>query len=73
MPRQPLLAQDLPEYIMPRLAAWNIPGAAVAVVNDQETLLAQGFGLRDLEANLPVEADTLFAIADTPQQALASF
>ncbi len=72
MPRQPLLAQDLPEYIMPRLAAWNIPGAAVAVVNDQETLLAQGFGLRDLEANLPVEADTLFAIASNTKAFVAT-
>jgi CubicO group peptidase (beta-lactamase class C family) len=63
MPIQLPSAQDLADYILPRLTEWNVPGVAVAVVDGQETLLAEGFGLRDQAADLPVDPQTLFAIA----------
>src|SRR5688500_2617372 len=40
----------------------KIPGCALAVVLDDKVVLARGFGLRDVEKNVPVTADTLFAI-----------
>lgn len=40
----------------------KIPGFALAVVKDGNVVLAKGFGQRDVEANLPVTPDTLFAI-----------
>ncbi len=43
----------------------RIPGMAVAVVEGDHTLLAKGYGLRDVENKLPVDADTLFHIAST--------
>ena len=38
----------------------KIPGCAVAIVKDDKVILAQGFGVRDVERKLPVTADTLF-------------
>ncbi len=40
----------------------KIPGMALAVIKDEQVVLCRGFGLRDVEKNLPVTADTLFAI-----------
>ena len=41
---------------------FDIPGAAVAVVNDHQVVFAKGFGIRDLKGGGKVDADTLFAI-----------
>lgn len=41
---------------------WKIPGVAVAIVKDGQLVHAKGYGLRNVEKNLPVTADTLFAI-----------
>lgn len=42
---------------------FGAPGVAVAVVRDDETLLAEGFGLRDVAGDLPVTANTVFPLA----------
>ena len=43
----------------------NIPGMAVALVEGSHTVLAKGYGLRDVENNLEVDTNTLFHIAST--------
>ena len=43
----------------------GVPGVALAIVKDDEVILQKGFGLRDVERNLPVTADTLFAIGSS--------
>jgi CubicO group peptidase (beta-lactamase class C family) len=40
----------------------GVPGVAVAIVKDDKVVFQKGFGLRDVERNLPVTTDTLFAI-----------
>jgi CubicO group peptidase (beta-lactamase class C family) len=44
------------------MADWKVPGAALAVVQDGKILLSKAWGLRDVEANLPVTTDTQFLI-----------
>jgi CubicO group peptidase (beta-lactamase class C family) len=44
---------------------WHVPGIGVAVVRDGKVILAEGFGLRDLERKLPVTANTLMPIGST--------
>lgn len=53
------------EIVAKGLAQMKVPGAAVAVVKDQEVVLAKGYGLRDLESKLPMTADTLMAIGSS--------
>lgn len=43
----------------------KVPGVAIAIVKDKEVILAKGFGFRDVEAKLPVTADTLMAIGSS--------
>jgi CubicO group peptidase (beta-lactamase class C family) len=47
------------------MKAWQIPGAAVAIVRNDKVVYAQGYGVKDLATNEPVTADTLFQIAST--------
>ncbi|ATL67816.1 serine hydrolase [Nocardia terpenica] len=44
---------------------FETPGMAVAVIRDRRTVLARGFGLRDVAARLPATERTLFAIGST--------
>ena len=45
--------------------AWAVPGVAVAVVKDDQTLYLDGHGVRDLGKPDPVTAHTAFQIAST--------
>ncbi|MBN8579093.1 MAG: serine hydrolase [Anaerolineae bacterium] len=56
--------QQLNETISKTLAAWNIPGAAVAVVQGDE-VFTQGYGVLETGKPEAVNADTIFAIGST--------
>lgn len=45
------------------LQQWGVPGLALALVEDDSTLLAKGYGVRDIRRAESVDAHTLFAIA----------
>jgi CubicO group peptidase (beta-lactamase class C family) len=57
--------ESIEQFIVDQLAAWEVPGCAVAAVRRGDVVLAGGWGRRDLEAGLPVTPDTLFAIGST--------
>ena len=57
--------ESIERFIAEQLAAWEVPGCAVAAVRNGQVELAGGYGLRDREAELPVTQDTLFAIGST--------
>ena len=59
------IAEFVPE--LDRLAAdtmddWKVPGAALAVVQNGKVVLAKAYGVRDIEASLPVATTTQFLI-----------
>ena len=56
-------AAALDRYIAEARATWEVPGLAVAIVKDGETVLARGYGVRELGAGGAVDEHTLFAIA----------
>lgn len=45
------------------MQAFDVPGCAVAVVTERQTVLAQGYGVRELGAPQRVDAATVFPIA----------
>jgi CubicO group peptidase (beta-lactamase class C family) len=57
--------EGLDSLVEPMLQAARIPGAALAVVAGEQTLLARGYGWRDLEGALPMTAETVYPIAST--------
>ncbi|MGA7616710.1 MAG: serine hydrolase [Thermoanaerobaculia bacterium] len=54
--------QGFDAFVHSTLAPWQVPGLAIAVVKDGKIAYTQGFGLRDVENDLPVTPDTLFPI-----------
>lgn len=55
----------LRELIETERQRFGVPGCAVGVVHDGEVVLAEGFGLRDVEHNLPATPSTLFPIGSS--------
>lgn len=56
-------ADDIRATANQALTAFNIPGLAVVAVKDGNIILAEGFGVRDIQSNEPVTATTLFGVA----------
>ena len=55
--------QQLRQVIEQERERFGVAGLSVVVVENREVLLAEGFGSRDLEQELPATPETLFAIA----------
>lgn len=60
---EPLAEVDA--YAAKAMADWQVPGMAIAVVKDDQVLLAKGYGVRKLGEDQPVDSQTLFAIGST--------
>jgi CubicO group peptidase (beta-lactamase class C family) len=52
-------------YVQEAVVAWDVPGLAVAVVQGDSVLFSQGYGMRELGRDEPVNEHTLFANAST--------
>jgi CubicO group peptidase (beta-lactamase class C family) len=55
----------LDELAQGAMKKFNVPGMAIAVVKGHQVVFAKGFGYRDVQKQLPVTADTLFAIGSS--------
>lgn len=53
------------EFIEEKRRAWKVPGVAVAIVHEGETIFSEGFGYRNVDENLPVTPETIFAIGSS--------
>ncbi|MBA2519548.1 MAG: serine hydrolase [Chloroflexia bacterium] len=60
------------EYATHLLEESGVPGLAVAVVYNDEVLLAEGFGVRELGKDEPIEADTVFQLASVSKSLAAT-
>ncbi|TAM94000.1 MAG: serine hydrolase [Rhodanobacteraceae bacterium] len=58
----PAELQGLDGYVQQVMDDWHVPGLALAVVKDGKTVLARGYGVRELGKPGKVDADTLFDI-----------
>jgi len=52
----------LDQFVTQAMKDWKVPGLAIAVVQGDKVTLLKGYGYRDLEKQLPVTPNTLFAI-----------
>lgn len=50
-------------YANSLLKEWNIPGMGISIVYKGKLIYSKGYGLRDIEKNLPATETTLFPIA----------
>jgi CubicO group peptidase (beta-lactamase class C family) len=57
--------QGFDAYVTRSMAAWKIPGLAIAVVRNDSVVLARGYGVKTLGRSDPVKPSTLFAIGSS--------
>ena len=60
---QPGMLEGFDDYVTRALQDWDIPGAAVVIVNDDSVVLCRGYGVRHVVETAPVDENTLFGIA----------
>ncbi len=62
-PGQSTSPPDLDAYVRSVMDRFEVPGLSVAIVKDGRVVLAEGYGVRKLGGDEPVDARTLFGIA----------
>jgi len=62
-PPVPARADKVDDYIASEMKNRRIPGLALAVVKNGEVIKAKGYGLANLELNVPVTTDSVFELA----------
>ncbi|HUR49563.1 MAG TPA: serine hydrolase [Acidimicrobiales bacterium] len=61
----------LREHVEAERTEFHVPGVAVGAVIDGEIVLAEGFGQRDIDNDLPVTPETLFAFGSSTKSLTA--
>ncbi len=59
----PATLQDFDAYVEGVRRQFDVPGIAVAIIQDGKIVLERGYGVRNIETREPVDAHTMFAIA----------
>jgi len=68
----PLAADEIDDYVTGQLERQNIPGLSLAVVRNGKVIKAKGYGLANLEWNIPATADTAYQLASVSKQFTAT-
>jgi CubicO group peptidase (beta-lactamase class C family) len=55
--------QELEKLAQKQIQENVVPGIAIAVVFQEKTVYAKGFGVRDVNTRQPIDADTVFQLA----------
>ncbi len=66
------MENEIRNYIQRFMEAKGIPGLAVAVVRDGTVMLAEGFGVRSIQSNMPVTHESLFHMASVSKPFVAT-
>ena len=56
------LTNELDEIVNKGMQTWNVPGLAIAVVQEDEVIYSAGFGVRHMDKPEKVDEHTLFSI-----------
>ncbi len=67
-----LPADEIDDYVATQLERQNIPGLSLAVVKNGKVIKAKGYGLANLEWNVPATADTAYQLASVSKQFTAT-
>lgn len=70
--RAALAVERVGEYVPRLLEQTGLPGLAVAVVHNDEVLITEGFGVRELGTDAPIDADTVFQLASVSKSIAAT-
>ncbi len=65
-------ADKIDDYIKAEMLKQRVPGLSLAVVKDGKIIKAQGYGLANVEHNIPAKPETVYKIASVSKQFLAT-
>ncbi len=65
-------ADEVDHYVESHLRQLHIPSASVAVVRDSQIIKAKGYGLANVELNVPATKDTVYEIGSMTKQFTAT-
>ncbi len=65
-------ADGVDEYIKAEMQKQRIPGISIAVLKEGKVIKAEGYGLANVELNIPAKADTVYKIGSVSKQFIAS-
>jgi D-alanyl-D-alanine carboxypeptidase len=64
--------ETVDRYVAAEMARQHIPGVAIAVLRAGRIVKAQGYGMADLEHQIPVTPETVFKIGSVSKQLIAA-
>jgi len=68
----PAYADQVDDYVRTQMRERHIPGAAVVVIKNGRVIKASGYGLANIELNVPATKDTVFEIGSVTKQITAA-
>lgn len=68
----PAQVTEVNDYIKAEMARQKIPGVSLAIVKNGRVILAEGYGLANVELNVPVKPDAVFKIGSISKQFIAT-
>jgi CubicO group peptidase (beta-lactamase class C family) len=68
----PVTADEVDDYVRATMEELKIPGLSIAIVRDGEAVRAQGYGLANVELEVPVTPDTIFQTGSVGKQFTAA-
>jgi len=67
-----VFADPVDDFVKAEMQRQRIPGLAIAVVNNGKVVKTQGYGLANIELNVPVTPETVFKIGSVSKQFIAT-
>src|SRR5688572_22554377 len=64
-------SEKVDAYIEAEMRRQNIPGLSLAVVKEGKVIKAKGYGLANVETNVPVTTETVFKIGSVSKPIIA--
>lgn len=65
-------ADKVDDYVKAEMQKQHVPGVSLAVIKDGKIIKAEGYGLANVELNVPVNPDTVFKIGSISKQLIAA-
>src|SRR5262245_56162594 len=65
-------ADKVDDYVKAEMQRQHVPGVSLVVIKDGKILKAQGYGLANVELNVPATPETVYKIGSVSKQFIAS-
>jgi CubicO group peptidase (beta-lactamase class C family) len=65
-------ADKVDDYVKAQMERQHIPGVSIVVIKDDRIIKSQGYGLANVELNVPATADTVYKIGSVSKQFIAT-